>query len=451
MKLRETIGTLLSFFVCVGWACAQSASSAPASVPASETVVLTVPRGTPLQIALQKEVRVRKTGQALRGRLVQPVYAFDRLVIPAGTEVTGHIAKIDPVPGKQRTLAILNADFTPTRRIQVDFDDLALPDGKHIPLHTVVTPGSGQVIRLLSAGEHQKNKPVQDAAAQKMQAAKQEWQNAMQQIKQPGKFHRMMRLGFAQLPVRPQYIDAGTLYFAELQEPLEFGSETLTAKALSAVGTTPPPGSLAHALLITPLDSATSRKGSDVEALLSQPLLDGKQLILPQGSRLKGSVLQVRPARYFHHNGQLRITFHELILPSGTARRVETTIQGIQAGAANNAKLDTEGGVQASSPKSMYLSTGISVGLAWIGSGGKRDVGLAGPVSGGATAFKLIGITVGLIVRSHTIGILMSAYGGGRAIYSTFIGRGHNLAFPKNTVMEIGFGNSAATPMPVGH
>ena len=93
------------------------------------------------------------------------------------------------------------------------------------------------------------------------------------------------------------------------------------------------------------------------------------------------------------------------------------------------------------------MTTGISVTLAMIGSGGKNDVGLAGPVAGGATAFKLVGIVVGLAVRSHTLAILMSAYGGSRSIYTNFFGRGRNISFPKDTTMEIGFGGQTATPI----
>jgi hypothetical protein len=217
---------------------------------------------------------------------------------------------------------------------------------------------------------------------------------------------------------------------------------------LQAIGTLPPPGSLVRASLVTPLDSGTTKHGAPVEAVVSKPLFDGDRLILPQGTRLNGSVLQVRPARRLKRNGQLRISFHELVLPSGSSARVDTTIEGIQTGGADNARLDPEGGAKATNPKSRYLTTGLSVSLAMIGSGGKNDVGEAGPVAGGATAFRLVGIAVGLAVRSHTLGILMSAYGGSRSIYMNFFGRGRNISFPKDTTMEIGFGGQTATPMP---
>jgi hypothetical protein len=284
----------------------------------------------------------------------------------------------------------------------------------------------------------------------KMDEAKQEWHQAMSQVKQPGKMHRAVRMGIAQLPVHPQYIDAGTLYYAELQEPLKFGDESRKEEVFQAIGTLPPPGSLVRASLVTPLDSGTTKHGAPVEAVVSKPLFDGDRLILPQGTRLNGSVLQVRPARRLKHNGELRISFHELVPPNGSSVQVDTTIEGIQSGRGDNASLDSEGGAKATNPKSRYVTTGLSVSLAMIGSGGKNDVGEAGPLAGGATAFRLVGIAVGLAVRSHTLGILMSAYGGSRSIYMNFFGRGRNISFPKDTTMEIGFGGRAATPISSG-
>jgi hypothetical protein len=55
-----------------------------------------------------------------------------------------------------------------------------------------------------------------------------------------------------------------------------------------------------------------------------------------------------------------------------------------------------------------------------------------------------------VFVRSHSLAIVMSAYGGSRSIYNNFLGRGRNIVFPKNTVMEIGFGSRTAVPVSVG-
>jgi hypothetical protein len=428
-------------------AVSQPQPTSPQQSPDLHVMATTVPNGTPLQIALDKEVRVRKVGEPITGRVMQPVYVFDRLVIPVGTAATGHISAIDPVPGRTRALSALNADFIPSHKLAVVFDELVLPDGRHIDLHATVVPGSGQVIRLVTADEHKKNL-VKDAAAQKMDQARAQWNNAMKQVESPGRMHLVTHYAVAQLPVHPQYVDAGTLYSAEVSQPLDFGSESVSSNTLSSIGTQPPPGSLVHAVLLTPLNSKTTLKSSGVEAQLSQPLVDQSHLILPAGTRLRGSVLQVRPARSLHRNGQLRIVFREVILPDGAVQTVDTRLEGIQSGSADNAQLDSEGGAKSTSSKTRYLSTGASVGLALIGSGGRNDVGDASPIAGGATGFKLIGLIVGVAFRSHNYGILMSAYGGGRSIYNNFLGRGRDIVFPKDTMMEIGFGNRTSLPMP---
>ena len=195
-----------------------------------------MPKGTALQVALGNEVRVQKVGQPIHGRIVEPVYAFDRLVVPVGSDVNGQITEIEPISAGKRTLDALDANFTPAHKISVQFTELVLANGEHISIRTVVTPGSGEPIRFITAAD-ESHKGVKDAASQKAKEAKEqakaEWNTAMQQVKQPGKIHKIERYAIAQLPVHPQYVDAGTVYFAELQDPLSFGTEPLSAEARS--------------------------------------------------------------------------------------------------------------------------------------------------------------------------------------------------------------------------
>ena len=423
-----------------------------ASVPA-QSVALAVPKGTPLQVALDREVQLKRVGQAIHGRIVEAVYAFDHVVIPVGAEVTGHVTGIEgPTRGK-RTLAALDADFTPARKIEITFDQLLLADGRHLPIETTVTPGSGQVIQFIAAAEKNKKNPIKDQASERTRQAKeqarQEWNHAMQQLKTPGRVHRVKRYVEAQLPVHRQFIPAGTVYFAELNSPLDFGSEPMTPQMAQAIGGPLPPGAVVHAWLVTPLTSATAHKGDEVQAVLSRPLLDSdKHLILPQGSRLKGSVRQVQPARRRKKNGQLRIEFRELVPPDGVQQKVEATLEGVQAGKDANVKLDSEGGAEATTSKSRYLTTGISLALAAASAHGDEDAHRGGEaggdpggrVAGGANGFKLVGMALGLAVRSRALGYTMGAYGAGMSIYSNFLARGHEVVFPKNTAMDVGVG-----------
>jgi len=430
----------------------ESAHTAP-----PQTVALTVAKGSPLQVALDEEVRVKKVGQPIHARIVEPVYAFDHIVVPVGSEIVGKITKIEAVSGGKRTEAALNADFTPRRKVEVAFHELVLADGRHFPLQTSVTPGSGQVIELVTAANaKEKKNGVKDKASEKTKEAKhqarQEWDNAMKQLKTPGRMRRLERYGEAQLPIHRQYIPAGTVYFAELDEPLEFGSEVMTAPMASSIGAALPEGSVVHARLITPLSSATARQGQDVEAVLSQPLMDGERLILPQGSRLKGTVKQAQPARRMKKNGQLRIAFTELVPPDGIEQKVVSTLEGVQAGKDANVKLDSEGGAEATTSKTRYLGTAISLGLAAIAASGGHDHdgdgGNNNGAAGGLGGFKLVGMVVGAVARSRAFGTTMGAYGAAVSVYSHFIARGREVVFPKNTAMQIGIGTRAATTKP---
>ena len=102
---------------------ADNAETAPVTMPMS------VAAGTPIKVALDSEVRIRNVGQAIHGKTVEPVYAFDKLLIPVGTVVNGKVAAIDSVPGKTRVLDATDGNFSPAHSVHVQFDELVLGDG----------------------------------------------------------------------------------------------------------------------------------------------------------------------------------------------------------------------------------------------------------------------------------------------------------------------------------
>jgi len=454
MAMKRALATALLGFVCapVVWSCDFSSAFyfSPAPTP-METVSLAVPAGTVIQVALAEEVRVRKVGQSIQGRLVEPLYAFDQEVVPVGSEVWGRITELEGTSGQKRFWAALNANFTPARKVEVEFDEIILEDGAHIPINAVVTPGSGRPIRLVTTVDNAGKKTVKDVASEKMkqavQEAKRQWQTALKQVKEPGRMHRLKRFTLAQLPVHPQYIDAGAVYFAELQEPLDFGSKPLPPVMMTSLENDPPPcGVLAHAQLVTPLSSATTQKDEPVEAIFTRPLFSEDRLVFPQGTRLTGSVAQVQPARRLRRNGKLRINFTQLVPPDGVQRQVDANLEGIQAGQDQHLHLGPEGGSRATSPKRRYLSTGVAVTLAVASyqdsdaEDGVTDTsGTASQgAAGGAAGFKLIGIVVGAFTRSRPLALGMGIYGAARSGYSNFLAPGQEVVFPKGTGMEIG-------------
>ena len=330
---------------------------------------MSVDAGTPIKVALDSEVRVQRVGQAIHGKTVAPVYAFDKLLIPVGTEVQGRVSAIDGVPKKVRAMDAADGNFSPRRNVHVQFDRLVMGDGRQVELKTVASPAPDGVLSFVSANEKaaQKNK-AEEAAGKKISETKMEirrqWDALQKQIHEPGKMHKLKRIALAQLPVHPQYIDEGTSFNAVLQQPLDFGSEAVEADALTRIGAPPPTGSVVHARLVTPLNSATAKKGDTVEALITEPLTVNDHLILPEGSVIKGAVMQAQRARRLGRNGQLRILFHEVAPPNGLAQRVETSLEGVAVAKGEHLKLDAEGGAQVTTPRTRYLTTGIQVMLA---------------------------------------------------------------------------------------
>jgi hypothetical protein len=246
----------------------------------------------------------------------------------------------------------------------------------------------------------------------------------------------------AQFPVHPQYIDAGTMYFAELGKPLEFGSQPLTPEIAASMSSDIPEGTIVHARLMTPVNSASTQKGTQVDAVLSRPLVNEGKLILPQGSMLKGSVVQVQPARHWKHNGRLRFVFRDLELPNGVQSKVEAMLQGVQSGTADNLQLDAEGGAETKTSKTRYLRSGISIGLA----AATHENEPLNRAEGGAGGFKVVGIVIGATVHSQPLAIAMGAFGACRSIYNNFMARGTDVVFAKHTAMEIAVDTRAGAP-----
>ena len=124
------------------WATPAGAQAGPHEGPS--TVSLSVPLGAPLRLYLTGRVS-KRIGASAQARLMEPVFAFDREVIPAGTIAHGKVSRTQPVAKWERIRAILNGDFTPLRRAQVEFTTLKSPDGRQLDTHTVESMGLNSI------------------------------------------------------------------------------------------------------------------------------------------------------------------------------------------------------------------------------------------------------------------------------------------------------------------
>ncbi len=443
---------------------ALSLSAAPADFP------LTVATGVPLRLYLTKRLTKRR-GEMVHAKLLEPLYALDREVVPAGAEVIGRVATLNPVPKMNRAAAILNGDFTPLHGAQVQFTTIVMPDGRRIELSTAETAGLSTIYSPVSSGKtakpHKRTKNAGQPATGVLGTGKQAIHDQINAqisartrgvadvVRGPDKIERLEDFLIVKLPWHPQWIRKGTRFDAELLQPVGFGDAHFQPEDLRALGSPPPPDSIVYARLVTPLSSDTATMGEKVEAIVCRPLFSPEnKIVLPVGTRLSGAVTLVRGARYFHRGGQLRFNFDKIDLPENLAHAAGREVLTMKTAAALSAaeqagktaiKIDSEGGVQATEPKTRLIAPVISVLIAAKSMDndservGTHEGNAGGRALGGASGFGLAGALAAQ--SSKGLGTALGFYGMGWSVYSNIIARGGEVDFGNNAAIDIRFGS----------
>jgi hypothetical protein len=430
---------------------------------AEGTQRLVVPEGAPLRIAVSKKVRYKK-GQVVYGKTIEPVFAFDREVLPAGTEVHGHISGFKSASRLIRIRALMGGNFTPIREPLLAFDSLMTQDGKTIPIAPEVSVGADTVVRFNNSAESQKKGRVAAATELARQQIEAKKRAVLDTIKGPGKMDRVKEQLWSLAPWHPQYLPAGSRFNAKLTSSLEFGEVRIPVDALAELGSQPPSDAVVAARLITALDSKTATHGMTVEAVLTRPLMSPEgHILFPEGSRLTGDVVQTEPARRWHRNGKLAFMFTQMAPPAGliagvappAKQEVEGRLDGVEVnGKDGTVQLDEEGGAAATSSKKRFIAPAISMVLAMHGADndpvrvhgvktGAYQHNYAGHLLSGVVGFGLLGGAVGRFIGPA--GTALGFYGAGRSIYSNIVARGQEVTFPMNTPIEIRFGSPLTT------
>lgn len=403
---------------------------------AQEAMVKT---GRPLRVMLDRRVRIGRIGQPVTATLIEPVYAFDRVVIPEGAKVLGHIARIDGESKGARVIALLGGNFTPNRVASLEFDVLVLPDGSEVKIQTRVNPGTAHVIQEVAGGQGD------GIAARARREVAQRARHAISAVKRPGKAQRLKPALVNRLPYHPQHLEAGTIFDAELLSPLVFGRSDPVEFA--PPGTMPPPESILNARLLTGLDSAKSEHGAVVRAVLTQPVFSAAhQLILPEGTVLTGKVTFLRAARRFRRNGQLRFLFETMEIPGADSQALQGALYAAEASSDQRLVIDEEGGASISNSKSRFLAPAIAGAAALVavdhteisdeGMGAlTTEANVVGRGVKGLSGFGLAG--VGLTFLSRPAAVAFGAYGVARAVYVSLLGKGHDVVFPADTPIQI--------------
>lgn len=394
-------------------------------------VPLTVEQGFPLEIVLTAPLRSR-LNEPVHGRIMNPVYVFDREVIPSGTEILGKVTGLQSVGKWKRISSMLGGDFTPLHEPQIRFDTLVMADGTQIPIDTSAVL-EGNVLLRFDKG---RTRAFTTTTAPR-----------------PGK-ELLHSLLWSLSPYHPQTIATGATYKATLLQPLQFGNALLGTRALSSIGAEPEPGSLIYARLLTALDSKTTKRGTSVQAILTRPLYSlNHQLIFPAGSRIQGEVAEARGAGMWNRNGELTLKFTKIEPPlvvmtsMNQIREIQGRLVGLEVSAdLTQLQIDQDGmtGIQRS--KARFLAPAVALaGAGPMLNAGTASFGTAfaeaysssfiNRISGGSAGLGLPAGVAGLMVPP--LGLGLGAYGVSRSIYSNLIGHGKNITLPADTPIEI--------------
>ncbi len=460
----------------------------------STSIPLTVPAGAPLRLYLTRRVS-KRVDAPVEAKVLTPLFAFDREVIPSGTQVLGHVSRLRPVSRWDRLRAVLGGDFTPLHIAEVQFTSLVLPDGRRMELHTVDSPGLNSLVPLKPPKQPRQNAPVQNGGLMgtAKQKAKDQIDAQMARVKGIPELVRgtdkkewLYDYAMSRLPCHPQSVRNRTRFDAELTAPLSFGSETLTPGSLAVLGSQPDAGSIGHVRLLTKVNSTDSKPGEKVEAVLEQPLFStDHRLILPEGTLVQGTVAMAKKAGWFHRSGRLRFTFQNVELSteasqlkaeavkaaeikappsgsnpaSGDAPPAEPKLQfrtqaTLSAAESENApvKVDSEGGVQTKDSKTRFIGTAVALLItrraadndadrARNGTRGKSS-NVGGRTLGGGLGFGLLGSIAAQ--TSSNVGAALGYYGMAWSVFSTVVARGAEVQFDRNAAIDIGFNQRQA-------
>ncbi len=377
-----------------------------------------------------------KLGEAIEGRLVYPLYAGGKLVIPENTTVRGTITALTP-NSAERWHGRFLGDFTPFHTAGVRFDELMLPGGA-LHISTASTTTGAPVLRLAAPGA----RPKQGMIAKEWALAKARLHDQVALFTDPGLGDRAKLMLYHQLPYHPERIPAHTSWTIELAQPLDLPQPT--------VETSPPapsPTALGHpetwavnAVLKAEVSSAKARPGDPVEALVVEPVFDkDSQLVVPQGSMLIGKVTTGKAARSLGRSGKLRFTFQQVRFPEGTGlpagdRPVEGALAGATTQGSQGLKLDAEGTI---TPKSQSSAIAPLLLTMLAGRALDQDGNMTLQTGVASNGFGLVGRVVGIASGSRNLAAGLGFYAAGLSFYQNFLRKGHDVIFPRDTRIEI--------------
>jgi hypothetical protein len=249
-KSCATMARLRKELLMLSFVLALAAAAAPVVVDAGHPVRIRIVARAPII-----------DDEPIAAVVVDPIYVRDRMVVAAGTNVTGRVEPRRSASTRETAAAVAGGDLTPPFGARLHFDRLST--GADPPVRIAATAIVAADDPAPSTGEWAKDYLL------------------------------------TQLPYHRRYVHGGALLTMTFVEPV----------AIDRLPTAAPPTAAAvPARLLTTLDSASASVGDAVRVALLAPLRgpDGA-VALAEGSVVTGTVTRVSHARAFGRGGRIDI------------------------------------------------------------------------------------------------------------------------------------------------
>jgi len=393
---------------------ATSASFAAAQDTQPPQSTIMVGAGNDLRCRLEKGLRITKSGEPITASLVEPVYSGTTIAIPEGSTIKGHVSSISSTPRRKGQL--LRGDFTRPRIAQVTFDNVILPDGTRVRIHTDTTIGVSDV------------KTAQYLPKSQRPGVRQKVKDVAKPLSAPNKLQRLSQAAVTNLPYHPEYLSQGTVFDATLLDAVE------TPRPVDHADThSPLDDGYLHVRLLTPLNSEMSAAGSPIEAVVPRPYYNQDHvLVYPAGTKLEGTVTKAVAAGWMKKNGGLLFSFHSAQTPDGVATEMFATVAGVQAAGGQRLSVGLEGDVKATTSTFSRLRAPISlIGPSRAVADNTVDKTAWSRAGEGNKGFGLLG--AGAAQASVSTAIGFGYFGAAVNVYDAFFAKGSNVELPVNT------------------
>ena len=140
-----------------------------------------------------------------------------------------------------------------------------------------------------------------------------------------------------------------------------------------------PPGTLLHVKLQTTITSKTNKVGDKFQGLVSQDVMSGTDVIVPQGSLVNGHVAYIKHSGRIKAKARMRVVLDSILTPDDQKIQLSSTLEDSKGGVCGSSPNDDEGTIEGCGKSKKDAAKDAAMGAA-IGAGAGASVALGSTI-----------------------------------------------------------------------